>query len=149
MKKLFILCSLVAVFTGCKKDKFKTEPQVEIKSLSPKDVFNKDVFTLKTIIRDQEGDLQDSVRLVRKFFTGSTLLRVDTLPFYIKDFSFPDKQTIELDAQFSYGDLSRSDCIFLNLLAQDQDFAVGVIVRDRAGHKSTYVESEKIRLHKF
>jgi hypothetical protein len=148
MKKLFILCFVVAALVACKKDKFKTEPQVEIKSFGPKDVFNKDVFTFRATVRDKEGDLQDSVRLVRKYYSGSTLFIVDTLPYYIKSFNFPDKQTIEIVAQFSYGEL-RQDYIFQNLLLQDRDFVVGIIVRDRAGNKSSYVESDRIVLHKF
>ena len=134
----------MAVF-ACSKDKFKTEPQVEIKSLAPSEVRKGELFSLRAIVRDKEGDLQDSVLLVRKRFAGNTQPTVDTLRDDISNFTFPDKNVIEVTAVFSYGEL-RDGYIFANLESQDRDFAVGIIVRDKAGHRSEYVESEKIVL---
>lgn len=148
MKKLLpFLVVVIAVF-ACSKDKFKTEPQVEIKSLAPGEVNKGELFSLRAIVRDKEGDLQDSVLLVRKRFAGNTQLTVDTLRYDISNFAFPDKNVIEVTAVFSYGEL-RDGYIFANLESQDREFAVGVIVRDKAGHRSEYVESGKILLKKL
>jgi hypothetical protein len=147
--KLFIgLLSLVLFFTACNKDKFTTKPQVEIKSLSPGDVYKGQEFEFVATVRDKEGDLQDSVLLVRKRFNGTSLLTADTTRFSIATFSFPDKQQIDISARFAYGELI-DGTIFQNLESVDRNFAVGIIVRDKAGNRSDYVESGTIVLHKL
>ena len=135
-------------FFACSKDKFKTEPQVEIKSLGPDEVNKGEIITFRAIVRDKEGDLQGNVKLVRKRFTGNVQISVDTLPYSIANFGFPDKSVIEVTAQFSYGEL-RDGYIFANLENQDREFSVGIIVEDKAGHESEYKESDKILLKKL
>ncbi len=147
MKRLIIFCALATVIFACDKDKFKTEPSVEIKSLSPDEVRKGQLITLRAIVRDKEGDTKDSVFLVRKVFTGA-LVKVDTLRYTLKEFGSPFKSEIELNAVFSYGEL-RDGFIFQNLENSDKEFAVGIIVRDTSGHKSPYVESNKIVLKKL
>ena len=147
MKKIIIFCALATVIIACNKDKFKTEPQVEIKSLSPDKAYKGDLITLRAIVRDKEGDIKDSVFVVRKVFTG-TNVKVDTLRYTLKAFGSPYKNEIELNVIFSYGEL-RDGYIFQNLENIDKDFSVGLIVRDTSGHKSPYVESNKIVLQKL
>jgi hypothetical protein len=148
MKRIIIFCVLVSVLVACSKDKFKTEPQVEIKSFGPSEVHKGEVFSLRATVRDNEGDLQDSLFLIRKRWSGTTLLSHDTIPFRIADFNFPDNKKIEIQALFSYGEL-KDNYLFANLESQDRQFSLGVIVRDKAGHKSSYVESDKIVLKKL
>ena len=148
MKKLLVFSVIALALISCGKDKFKTDPQVEIKSLAPSEVNKGELFTFRAVVRDQEGDLQDSVLLVRKRFTGATLLTVDTLRYDISSFAFPDKTVIEISAVFSYGEF-RDGYIFANLENQDREFALGIIVRDKAGHRSEYQESDKILLKRL
>lgn len=147
MKRIIIFCVVAAVILGCDKDKFKTEPQVEIISLSPDEANKGEIITFRAIVRDKEGDTKDSIFVVRKVFTGPTA-KVDTLRYTLKFFRSPYKDEIELNVLFSYGEI-RDGYIFQNLENTDKDFSVGLIVRDTAGHKSTYVESEKIVLKKL
>jgi hypothetical protein len=149
MKRVLIFCVIATVFLGCTKDKFKTVPQVEIKSFGPDEVHKGDFITLRAIVRDKEGDLQDSVLLVRKRFTGTVLLPpVDTMRLSIKDFMSPEKSEIEISAVFSYGEI-RDGFMFQNLENSDKNFSIGVIVTDNAGHRSDYVESNQIVLKKL
>lgn len=145
MKKTILLLVLIVSLVACTKDKFKTEPQVEIKSISPRQAQKGQNITVTATVRDKEGDLQDSVLVVRKRFTGSSLLSVDTLRYYIGRMGFPTKQEIELQVIFSYGEL-RDGAIYHPLEQVDRGFSVGLIVRDKEGHKSEYVESEQIVL---
>ena len=147
MKRIIVFCALAFVVIACNKDKFKTEPQVEIISLSPDEAFKGDIITFRAIVRDKEGDTKDSVFVVRKVFTGTTA-KVDTLRYTLRLFRSPFKPEIELNVLFSYGEL-RDGYIFQNLENIDKDFSVGLIVKDTAGHKSTYVESDKIVLKKL
>ena len=149
MKKLLVFCVVAGAILGCGKDNFKTEPQVEIKSIEPDVVQKGQFFTLRAIVRDKEGDIQDSVLLVTKRYAGDILLGIpDTLRYSIKEFNSPNRTEVEVSAVFSYGEL-RDGFIFQNLENSDRDFAVGIIVTDNAGHRSSYVESDKILLKKF
>jgi hypothetical protein len=147
MKRILIFCALATVIFACDKDKFKTEPQVEIKSLNPEEAHKGDLITLRAIVRDKEGDTKDSVFVVRKVFTAN-VPKIDTLRFTLKEFGYPFKSEIELNAIFSYGEI-RDGYIFQNLESSDKDFSVGIIVKDTAGHRSPYVESDKIVLKKL
>ncbi len=148
MKKAILFLSLIIVIAACNKDKFKTEPQVEIKSITPSQAIKGQNITLTAIVRDKEGDLQDSVFVVPKRYSDATLLTYDTLRYYIGNFAFPEKQQIETQIIFAYGELSPG-AIYIPLEQVDRQFAVGIIVRDKAGNKSQYVESEKITLKKL
>lgn len=148
MKKFFVICVSVILFAACSKDKFKTQPQVTITSLNPAEVIKGQIFTLSATIFDKEGDLQNKVLLVRKRYTGASLLSVDTVNYDVSSLGFPSKQQIELSAIFSYGNL-QAGTIFQNLESVDRNFAVGVIVVDAAGNRSDYVESDKIVLKKL
>src|SRR4051812_24108453 len=122
MKRVLIFCVVATVFLGCTKDKFKTEPQVEIKSFGPDEVHKGEFITLRAIARDKEGDLQDSVLLVKKRFAGTQLLTpVDTIRLSIKDFRSPVNSEIEISAVFSYGEI-RDGFMFQNLENTDKNF---------------------------
>ena len=147
MKRIIIFCALATIVIACTKDKFKTEPQVENATLGPDEVRKGQLITFKATVRDKEGDIKDSVFIVRKVFTAG-VPKVDTLRYTLRQFASPYKSEIELNAIFSYGEL-RDGFIFQNLESIDKEFSVGVIVRDTAGHKSAYVESNKVILKKL
>lgn len=148
MKQLLLVFLSAGILASCTKDKFKTVPQVKINSLSPSEAHKGNIIILSATITDKEGDLQDSVLIVRKRFTGTTSLTIDTLRSSLKTLNVPTKSEIEFSAQFSYGEI-RDGYIFQNLESVDRNFQVGLIVRDKAGNKSEYVESAKIVLKKL
>jgi len=160
MKYALLLIALVAaVMTACNKDKFKTEPQVEVKSISPKNISRSDVFTIKAEYTDDEGDL-DSVLLVYKWYNGNTPVRPpnsanpnDTIRFSFASLSLPAK-TREADMQIQY-EYQTNNLLSQNILSftivptvRDTTATFGLILKDKAGHRSNYSESEKVRLQK-
>jgi hypothetical protein len=145
MKRILVFCVLAAALAACSKDKFKTQPQVEIKSFGPSEVYKGQIFTLTATVRDKEGDVQDSLLLVRKLFTGTIPLSVDTIPYSLANFGFPNKQQVDVTAEFSYGEL-RDGYIFVNTQEKDRNLVMGLIIKDKAGHRSEYVESGTIVL---
>jgi hypothetical protein len=148
MKRILLVCVIASILTACSKDKFKSQPQVEITSFGPSEVFYGQTITLKATVTDKEGDLQDSVYIVRKRFNGQNLLTVDTsIRYDLSTLGFPNKQTIEIQAQFSYGETTEGK-IYQAAEDVDRNFSVGIIVIDRAGHRSDYVESKPIILRK-
>jgi hypothetical protein len=150
--KRFVLVVFVASFlAACSKDKFKTVPTVTIDSISPGEVNNGDIIQLLATVTDQEGDLQDSVIVVRKKFNGDTQISIDSSSkVSLKGLGSPTSRTIELRVLISYGRLIPEAALFQDLERNfDRNFSVGLIVRDNAGNRSEYVESEKIVLKKF
>ncbi len=136
-------------FTACTKDKFKTQPQVEIKSFGPDVIPNKGTFSLRAIVRDKEGDLQDTITFYRKYFNGSTLVRQDSfLKYNLDNFGFPKHDEIEVQLLFSYGEDRSPTYTLQNTESADRQLAIGIIIKDKAGNRSDYVESKKITLKK-
>jgi hypothetical protein len=152
MKKLFILFLVVLAFSACRKGKFETVPTVTIDSFGPKVVSTGDFFQLRATVTDKEGDVQDSVIIVRKrFSTDGSLLSTDsTRRVSLRGLGTPIKDRIELMITFVYGRLIPEQAITQDLEYNfDRNLTVGLIVVDNAGNRSEYVESEPIRLQKF
>ncbi|HEV7331271.1 MAG TPA: hypothetical protein VGN63_09550 [Flavisolibacter sp.] len=150
MKKLLALFLVAGVLAACSKDKFKTVPQVEIESISPDEAVNGSIIEMLATVTDQEGDLQDSVIVVRKRFNGDTQLTVDSTRLSLKGLGVPNKQKIELRVTVSYGRLFPEYALFQDLERTfDREFSIGLVVMDNAGNRSEYVESKKIVLKKF
>ena len=151
MKKLFILFLVVLAFSACSKGTFETKPTVDIDSFGPEEVERPGAyFQLKATVTDKEGDLQDTVIVVRKRYNGTTLLSTDSSQrFNLKAFGSPVKSKIELLITFVYGRLE--DFAITQELERnaDRNLRVGLIVKDNAGNRSDYVESEPIVLKRF
>lgn len=156
---LLLIVVIAAVITACNKDKFKTEPQVELKSISPTAIFRSDVFTIKAEYTDEEGDL-DSVLIVYKWYNGNTAVRPpnntnpnDTIRLSFASLSLPAKtREAEMQIQYEYQTsnlLSQGILSFTNVpTIRDTTASFGLILKDKAGHRSNYSESEKVRLQK-
>jgi hypothetical protein len=151
MRSIFIAFVIVFALAACSKDQFKTVPTVRIDSITPSEANNGDIIQVNATVTDKEGDLQDSVIVVRKKYNGSTLLSVDsTARVSLKGLGTPIKDKIELRISISYGKLIPEYAIFQDLERDfDRQFAVGLIVIDNAGNRSDYVESKQITLKKF
>ncbi len=151
MKKLLGLILVAVVLAACSKDKFETVPTVTIDSFGPDEVsLPGDYFQLRATVTDKEGDLQDTVIVVRKRFNGTDLIGTDSSErFDLKKFGSPVKDKIELFLTFVYG--RKEDYAITQDLERnfDRNLRVGLIVKDNAGNRSEYVESEPIVLKKF
>jgi len=150
MKKVLFVSVFALVLAACSKDNFETVPQVKIESITPDQVFNGSIIQMIASVTDKEGDIQDSVLVVRKKYNGSIVLSNDTTRVSIKGLSSPVKDRIELRISISYGQQYPEFAIFQGLEYDfDRDFTVGLVVKDNAGHRSEYVESKRIVLKKF
>lgn len=149
--KYFFLFAAVALFsaTACNKDKFKTEPQVEIRSISPGTVVNGDVISLKGKYTDDEGDL-DSLLLVYKWFNNTAIVRNDTFRFNFANLGLPDKvRDAEIQVLLEYNTQNQNNMVSLaGVSVRDTTASFGLLLIDKAGHRSNYAESGKIRLKK-
>ena len=88
---LLLILVLTVIVIACNKDKFTTEPIVEVKSISPGIVNNGDVITLKSRYTDDEGDL-DSIYVVYKWYNGTAIVRNDTFRCPVSILNLPTNQ---------------------------------------------------------
>lgn len=146
MKKVFIALVGTVALAACSKDKFETVPAVKIDSLNPAEVIKGQIFTLTATVTDKEGDVNDSVLLVRKLYL-TTLTNEDTIRVSMNTLGAPSGLTkFQLQAVFDYGE-TKPDTIFQDYdNGKGRNITIGVIVIDREGHRSPYVESNKILL---
>jgi hypothetical protein len=150
MKNIFILLSaLFIVIVACNKDKFTTEPQVKIKSISPTTAIQGNLIQLKGSFTDDEGDL-DSALIVHKWYNGDIVTRKDTIRDYIlSNIPMPEgTRSAEFTISFLYGIFGDYPTLPATPVSKDTTATLGVIFIDKEKHRSNYAESEKIRLKK-
>lgn len=152
MKRILVVALITCVLAACSKDKFETVPKVEIKEFGPGEVVKGNIIELRAVVLDQEGDIQDSLLVVRKLYnvsTGQMLGNADTTRLTIKALGAPPEKETELFVRYLYGE-SRPDVAPIeNLVPVDRGYTLGLIVIDRAGNRSQYVESKRIVLKKL
>ncbi len=146
---LLVFLVLTLALLACSKDKFTTEPKVEIKSISPGIVNSGDVIRLRSQYTDKEGDL-DSAYIVYKWYNGTTAVRNDTFRYNFSMLNLPaDLKDAQLDVTFEYNTNNNQNMIPLpGVSLRDTTASFGLVLVDKAGHRSNYAESEKIRLKK-
>ena len=146
---LLLLSALLVIVISCNKDKFTTIPQVTVKSISPSTVFSGDIITMKSKYTDKEGDL-DSVLIVYKWYNGAIVIPKDTFRYSFASLHVPAKtQEADMDVTFEYNTNNNPDLRFLpGVSPKDTTATLGLILKDKAGNRSNYSESEKIRLKK-
>lgn len=150
MKRLSVwTVLLVFVIAACSKDKFKTEPQVKIKSIAPGTVRDGDIITIKGDFTDDEGDL-DSILIVYKWYNGAAVVKPstgDTLRYTLETMNLPAKtRQADMIIEYEFGTLNIDGLAKLPGVSRDTTATLGVILKDKAGNRSNYAESEKIRL---
>lgn len=148
-QRLLLILVLTVIVMACNKDKFTTEPIVTVKSISPGTVNNGDVITLKSKYTDDEGDL-DSVYVVYKWYNGATIVRNDTFRYDFGMLNLPSKlREADMNVVFEYNTNNNPDLVPLpGVSLRDTTATFGLVLIDKAKHRSNYAESEKIRLKK-
>lgn len=145
---IFASIFITILIAACTKDKFTTEPQVKAKSVSPGTVIKGQTITFTSSFKDDEGDVQDSVLVVFKRFNGSAILTIDTLRLKLDPGKIPKARQGDIMVKFGYGELIIGTYL-INLETADREATFGIIIRDNAGHRSNYSESDKFTLKKL
>ena len=142
---LVLLPALLALLFSCNKDKFKTEPQVEVLSINPKTVLRGDEIYFRGKFTDDEGDI-DSILVAYQWYNGSTVIPVDTFRYPIDILGIPaGTRTAEIQIGLEYNTQNNPDLQFLSGVSRDTTGSFTFILKDKAKHKSNAAESEKIR----
>lgn len=149
MKRAFYFIFLLSVLFACSKDKFTSEPKVEIRSIQPATVYNGNVIRLLGSYTDEEGDV-DSVYIVYKWFNGTTATRIDTLMrFPTGRLGIPAQlRKSDIAVEFEYNTYNQPNLLTLPGVTKDTSATLGLILIDKTRKRSNYAESNKIRLKK-
>lgn len=149
MKRSVYFIFLLTILFACSKDKFTSEPKVEIRSIQPATVYNGNVIRLLGSYTDEEGDI-DSVYIVYKWFNSSTATRIDTLMrFPTGRLGIPAQlRKSDIAVEFEYNTYNQTNMLTLPGVTRDTTASFGLILIDKTRKRSNYVESNKIRLKK-
>ena len=145
----FFAALVILLLAACSKDKFTTEPQVEVKSIQPSTVISGNIIRLISTYTDDEGDL-DSALIVYKWYNGDVPTLKDTLiRFPVSNLNLPaGLRKAEMAIEFEYNTYNQPNLLTLSGVAKDTTATFGLILIDKTGKRSNYSESNKIRLKK-
>jgi hypothetical protein len=144
------LLVLISFFTACKKDKYTTEPQLKFKSVSPEVVQRGAVVEFVCSFTDEEGDV-DSIFLVQKFYSGSNVTFVDTLRNNTyEQIMAPLSRSGEITMFGEHGTTNSGykSYPWTAFVTRDTTATIGMLIIDKAGQRSNFVESDKYVLKK-
>jgi hypothetical protein len=118
-----------------------------VKSIAPGEVSLGNIITLDARFTDDEGDV-DSVLIVLKYYAGDSVTFTDTTRNSLSGLSIPPKtREGDMSVQFDYGTNNSGYPILSNSpVPKDTTATFGLLLIDKAAHRSTLSESEKIRL---
>jgi hypothetical protein len=140
MKRILAFALLATVMAACSKDKFQTKPQIKIKST------NTDIVpvngTLRVVLEftDKEGDVSDSILVVRERLNAKSQDRPAPSPYKIPAFPNTSEGEIQLDLDYQSGlvfNISRIPIPGSIPQQFERDtMNLKFVVRDKAGNKS-------------
>lgn len=142
MKSILSISSLFILLLACDKDKFETKPQIKIVSVTDKHVpFNGGIdVTLE--FTDKEGDVNDSLFVIRERLNGRGPLVRTALPYKIPTFPNTSKGEffVSLDYRTLTLNVSPIRIIGSNPARNEPDtMNLKFIAKDKAGNKTDTV----------
>ncbi|MEO7983989.1 MAG: hypothetical protein ABI688_07900 [Bacteroidota bacterium] len=149
---LFVTVTLVLLAVACGKDKFQTKPTISVKSINSDFVPLNGTFIITLDCTDKEGDVQDSVIIIKKRLNKRVVATIrDTIRYKFP--AFPKNTRTQVQATLDYQSI---------LSAQSPPFIPGsspaqrevdtlilrLAVRDNAGNTSDTISSPTIYVYR-
>jgi hypothetical protein len=85
---------------------------------------------------------------IKDIIGSGGILTLDTFRLKMDPNGIPVARDGDLNVKFGYGEFI-TGTFFLNLESVDREVSFGLIIGDKAGHRSNYVESDKVMLKKL
>jgi len=140
--KTRIWLALIITFgmISCGKDKFETIPQLEYKSRNTDIVPVNGSLRLNIEFRDKEGDVSDSVLIVRQRLNKRGPVQLPANPYGIPHFPTTDKGEFEITLDYQFQLITGLAPIRIpgsNPVKNEVDtLRLKIVARDHAGNKS-------------
>lgn len=143
---LFLAC--VVLLFSCKKDRFQTKPTISVKSINTNFVPLNGKFIITLDCTDKEGDVQDSVIIIKQRLNRRVVATIrDTLRYKFPNFPISTRTQVQatLDYQSILSALS-PPFIPGSIPAQREPdtLRLRMAVRDNAGNTSDTITSPTI-----
>ena len=148
----FALLLMVLAVVACSKDKFQTKPTISIKSVNTDLVPLNGVLKITLECTDKEGDVQDSVIIIKRRMNKRVVATLrDTLRYKFPSFPVSTRTEViaTLDYQAIISALNPPVIPGSNPVQREADTLIlRMAVRDNAGHTSDTVESKRIIVYR-
>jgi hypothetical protein len=142
MKGTFLFAAMLVSLTliSCGKDKFKTNPQIEIKDINHKTLARDEQLVIRLRFTDKEGDLAQG-----KLVYIPVRLNIRPLPVVVPDYdsvklvipNFPNEKDGEFALELSWLNLHKSDL-------ENDTIKMRFVAVDRENNKSDTITSDRI-----
>ncbi|MGZ8525898.1 MAG: hypothetical protein ACXWV1_15810 [Chitinophagaceae bacterium] len=147
---LFLFASVILI--ACDKDKFQTKPTISIKSINTDFVPLNGKLIIELECTDKEGDVQDSVIIIKKRLNRRQVQTIrDTLRYKFPGFPISNRTEIQatLDYQSILSAFSPPFIPGANPPQREPDTLIlRFAVRDNAGNTSDTIETRPIYVHR-
>ena len=138
MKTIITVAVVIALtIIACGKDRFQTVPQLKLKSRNTDVVEQNDPLRLNIEFTDKEGDVSDSLIIVRQRLNVRGPIQLPKSPYKIPDFPQTDKGEFEVTLAYQFGLIVGLTPIPLpGSLKEIDTLRLKIVARDKAGNKS-------------
>ncbi|HEV8271297.1 MAG TPA: hypothetical protein VGQ04_08310 [Chitinophagaceae bacterium] len=138
--RIWLALIITFVMISCGKDKFETIPQLEYKSRNTDIVPVNGSLRLNIEFRDKEGDVNDSVLIVRQRLNKRGAVQLPANPYGIPHFPTTDKGEFEITLDYQFQLITGLAPIRIpgsNPVKNEVDtLRLKIVARDHAGNKS-------------
>jgi len=140
--KTIITIAVIIVLTiiACGKDRFQTVPQLRLKSRNTDVVALNGSLRLNVEFTDKEGDVSDSLWIIRQRLNVRGQIQLPASPYKIAEFPTTDKGEFEITLAYQFGlvfGLSPIRITGSNPIRNEIDtLRLKIVARDKAGNKS-------------
>jgi hypothetical protein len=149
--KTRILLAVIIVFgmISCDKDKFETKPQLEYLSRNTEVVEVGQDFRLNIEFRDKEGDVSDTLFIVRQRLNKKGPVQLPASFYLIPDFPKTDKGEFEITLDYSLQLTAGIDAIPIPGTGfppkkEIDTLRIKIVARDLGGNKSDTLVVENV-----
>lgn len=136
---MFAVIVALAIIS-CDKDKFETIPQLKLKSRNTDVVPANGTLILSIEYTDKEGDVNDSLFIVRQRLNLKGPIQLAASPYNIPDFPKTDKGEFEINLTYQFGlvfGLSPIRIPGTNPVRNEIDtLRLKIVAKDKEGNKS-------------
>jgi hypothetical protein len=125
------------IFLGCSKDDFETKPKITIKSVNSEFVPFNGTLSIRMEFRDKEGDVEDSLIVVRERLNVRSTDAPTELKYDIPTFPAKSKGEFEVNIPFSTGLALNLNPIRIDSATNEFDtLRLKFVVKDKAENAS-------------
>jgi hypothetical protein len=145
MKIKFGALAILLVLFACSKDDFETKPKISVKSVSPEFVPLGGTLNVRLEFRDKEGDVDDSLIVIRERLNVNSFATPWELKYDIPEFPDKSKGDFEVNIPYATGLTLNLNPIRLDSTRNENDtLRLKFVVKDREDNTSDTAIVERV-----